>query len=59
MLPVSGYVFKVLVCSWILVGQSWKGLALEPTGLNSLKLFLQVGYVKILKARILFLLSDS
>jgi hypothetical protein len=49
--PVSGYVFKVLVCSRILVGQGWKGLAFEPTGLYSLNQFLLVGYVNNFKRR--------
>jgi hypothetical protein len=32
--PVARDAFEVLVCSWILVGQSGESLTLKPTGLG-------------------------
>ncbi len=33
-IPVACDAFEVLVCSWILVGQSGESLTLKPTGLG-------------------------
>jgi hypothetical protein len=53
MIPVSRYVFKVLVGSRILVSQGWKGLALEPTGLIIETVLTSIGYVNNFKRTIL------